>query len=86
MPGRELAAGAGLSYDAARQGNRVVWVHRVGRARRLDMRCCCPLELGALPKYNGFRALKKYGWYDRSLFAADSKKQIYVCEAEGRKK
>lgn len=86
--GRRLVIDEVASYDAARQTNRVTWIHHIGGgrplARRLDMRCFYPLELDALLKYNGFRVLKKYGWYDRAPFVSGSRKQIFVCKAAGK--
>lgn len=88
--GRKVEIDEVARYDAARQVNRVTWTHHVGAARpvarKLDMRCFYPLEMEALLKYNGFKVLGKYGWYDKSPFASESRKQIYVCKMTGRTK
>jgi len=69
-------------YDVATQVNRVTWQYIInGRSRpfqQLDMRCFFPQEMDALLKYNGFKVIRKFGWFDERPFSSSAPKQIYV--------
>jgi len=71
------------SYDRAAQVSRITWHYTRGRtrfaSRHINMRCFFPVELDALLHYNGFKALKKYGDFERAPFASASPKQIIIC-------
>jgi SAM-dependent methyltransferase len=81
--GTDILVNERYSYDRAAQTSRIVWYYKAGRRaagrRTLNMRCFYPAELEALLHYNGFRIVRKYGGFDRALFAGASQRQIVVC-------
>lgn len=88
--GGEILINEQYFYDRHLQSTAVVW-HYSKKGRRLDskrlrMRCFFPLELDALLRYNGFKALAKYGDFKHRPFGPASPKQILVTAPAGSPK
>lgn len=83
LNGKHVEINERMSYDAARQINRVIRTYTidgVSTKHPLDLRVYFPCELDSLLKYNGFQVIKKFGDFAEGLFTSHSAKQIYVCK------
>ncbi len=75
-------------YDKASQINHIHWKYTaedgsVVKELDLPMRVFFPAEMDSYLNYNGLKVVHKYGWFDRSNFTSNSRKQIYVCTIGG---
>ena len=72
-----------LVYDKAAQVNRVKWHYMIEgeewKVVDLDVRVFYPEELLLLLEHNGFEVVERYGYFDRSEFTSESKKQVMIC-------
>jgi SAM-dependent methyltransferase len=78
-----------MHYDDASQVNRIKWYFsRRGaqgeecdfRVEDLHMRCFFPQELDLLVRSQGFKALEKFGNFERKAFGSGEQKQVVVCK------
>jgi len=80
--GRPVTIRETCHYDVAAQVNRVTWYFDVAGetfTAGLDVRCFFPQEILALIHGSGFEVIERFGAFDKSPFASDSRKQIFVC-------
>lgn len=80
--GEEFSLVQTMSYDRAKQVNKVRWHINIGgetKVEELDMRVFYPQEMDAILTLNGFEIISKFGDFERGEFNSESPKQIYVC-------
>ncbi len=82
--GRKITITERTRYDAATQLNNILWRYEIeGERKTIDrewsVRIFYPQELDYILETAGLKIEHKYGWFDKTPFGSDSKRQIYIC-------
>jgi len=82
--GKTISITERTRYDAKTQINHILWRYKVADEdnvvdREWAVRIYFPQELDFILESCGFKIDQKYGWFDKSLFESNSRRQVFIC-------